>query len=48
MAPDATNISVREVLAKFDTDFAPIAQAAENGDRALGGVGYLTAGAESR
>ena len=35
MAPDATNISVREVLAKFDTDFAPVAQAAENGEFAL-------------
>jgi hypothetical protein len=35
VAPDATNISVREVLAKFDTDFAPVAQAAENGEFAL-------------
>ena len=35
MAPDATNISVREVLAKFDTDFAAVAQAAENGEFAL-------------
>jgi hypothetical protein len=35
VAPDATDISVREVLAKFDTDFAAIAQAAENGEFAL-------------
>lgn len=35
MAPDATNISVREVLAKFDTEFASVAQAAENGEFAL-------------
>jgi hypothetical protein len=35
VASDATNISVREVLAKFDTDFAPVAQAAENGEFAL-------------
>jgi hypothetical protein len=35
VAPDATNISVREVLAKFDTDFAAVAQAAENGEFAL-------------
>ena len=35
MAPDATNISVREVLAKFDTEFASVARAAENGEFAL-------------
>lgn len=35
MAPDATEISVREVLAKFDTEFASVAQAAENGEFAL-------------
>ena len=35
MAPDATHISVREVLAKFDTDLASIALAAENGEFAL-------------
>jgi hypothetical protein len=33
--PDATTISVREVLAKFDTEFAAIALAAENGEFAL-------------
>ncbi len=33
--PDATHISVQEVLAKFDTDFASTAQAAENGEFAL-------------
>jgi len=33
--PDATNISVREVLAKFDTEFASVARAAENGEFAL-------------
>lgn len=33
--PDATHISVREVLAKFDADFASTAQAAENGEFAL-------------
>ena len=35
MPPDATNISVREVLAKFDTEFASVARAAENGEFAL-------------
>jgi hypothetical protein len=35
VAPDATNISVREVLAKLDTEFASVAQAAENGEFAL-------------
>jgi len=35
VAPDATKISVREVLAKFDNEFASIAQALENGEFAL-------------
>ncbi|WP_374470240.1 SIR2 family protein [Phenylobacterium sp.] len=34
-SPDATNISVREVLAKFDGDFAAVARAVENGEFAL-------------
>jgi len=35
VASDATKISVREVLAKFDSEFASIAQAAESGEFAL-------------
>ena len=35
LPPDATNISVREVLAKFDTELAAVAQAAENGEFAF-------------
>lgn len=33
--PNATQICIREVLAKFDADFASTAQAAENGEYAL-------------
>jgi hypothetical protein len=33
--PDATHISVREVLAKFDSDFAAVARAVENGEFAF-------------
>lgn len=35
LAPTANQISVREVLDKFETDFAPVAQAIENGEFAL-------------
>jgi hypothetical protein len=35
VAPDATDISVHEVLAKFEAEFASVAQAAENGEFAL-------------
>ena len=35
LAPTANQISVREVLAKFDAEFAPKAHAVENGEFAL-------------
>lgn len=35
MSPDATHISVHEVLTKFEAEFASVAQAAENGEFAL-------------
>jgi hypothetical protein len=35
LAPTATQITVREVLARFDADFAPVARAVENGEFAL-------------
>jgi hypothetical protein len=35
VAAEATKISVREVLSKFDSDFAAVAEAAENGEFAL-------------
>jgi hypothetical protein len=35
LAPTATQISVREVLSKFEVDFAPLAAAVENGEFAL-------------
>ncbi len=35
LAPTATQITVREVLAKLETDFAPVARAVENGEFAL-------------
>lgn len=35
LAPTATQISVRQVLGKFDTDFADMAKALENGEFAL-------------
>ena len=35
LAPTATQISVRDVLAKFEVDFAPMARAVENGEFAL-------------
>lgn len=35
LAPTANQISVREVLDKFEADFAPVAQAIENGEFAL-------------
>lgn len=35
LVPTATQISVREVLAKFEADFAPVARAVENGEFAL-------------
>lgn len=35
LAPTATQISVRDVLAKFDAEFAPVAHAVENGEFAL-------------
>ena len=35
LAPTANEISVREVLAKFETEFALVANAVENGEFAL-------------
>ena len=35
LAPTANEISVRDVLAKFEAEFAPMAQAVENGEFAL-------------
>ena len=35
VAPNATTISVREVLAKLDTEFAAVARAADNGEFAF-------------
>ena len=38
LAPTANQISVREVLAKFDAEFAAMAHAVENGEFALWSV----------